>query len=157
MISSIYPCISCLTVQTTNRPKTTSKLVQLDQCWNNNILKYYIHGLDCSNEDDINCICNEVKDPITVPNPVSVTNKINSDFTEVLETNVSQKVKEMRTKYAKWLDLEKYYDSQVEEGADLITHNVTNEDMSSYVQHNTRRIRIYVRQCSQAWCLRSVA
>ena len=55
------------------------------------------------------------------------------NFTEVLETNVSQKVKEMRTKYAKWLDLEKYYDSQVEEGADLITHNVTNEDMSSYV------------------------
>ena len=55
------------------------------------------------------------------------------NFTEVLETNVSQKVKEMRTKYAKWLDLDKYYDSQVEEGADLITHNVTNEDMSSYV------------------------
>ena len=55
------------------------------------------------------------------------------NFTEVLETNVSQKVKEMRTKYAKWLSLDKYYDSQVEEGADLITHNVTNEDMSGYV------------------------
>ena len=39
----------------------------------------------------------------------------------------------MRTKYAKWLSLDKYYDSQVEEGADLITHNVTNEDMSGYV------------------------
>lgn len=56
-----------------------------------NEVKFYIHGLDCSNEDDVNCICNEVKDPITVPNPVSVTNKINSDFTEVLDSEVCNK------------------------------------------------------------------
>ena len=55
------------------------------------------------------------------------------NFTEVSEAAVAGKVKAMRTGYATWLNLTKYFDSQVEEGQALITYNVTNEDMSGYV------------------------
>ena len=55
------------------------------------------------------------------------------NFTEVLESDVAGKVTAMRKGYATWLNLTKYYDSKVEEGENLITYNVTNEDMSVYV------------------------
>ena len=59
--------------------------------------------------------------------------KNSDDFTEVSEAAVAGKVRAMRTGYATWLNLTKYFDSQVEEGQALITYNVTNEDMSGYV------------------------
>ena len=55
------------------------------------------------------------------------------NFTEVSESEVAGKVKAMRKGYATWLNLTKYYDSKVEEGENLITYNVNNEDMSVYV------------------------
>ena len=55
------------------------------------------------------------------------------NFTEVLESEVADKVKAMRKGYATWLNLTKYVDTQVEEGKDFILYNVTNEDMSGYV------------------------
>ena len=55
------------------------------------------------------------------------------NFTEVSEAAVAEKVRAMRKGYATWLNLTKYFDSNVEEGENLITHNVTNEDMSGYV------------------------
>lgn len=55
------------------------------------------------------------------------------NFTEVSEAAVADKVKAMRKGYATWLNLTKYFDSNVEEGEALITYNVTNEDMSGYV------------------------
>jgi len=55
------------------------------------------------------------------------------NFTAISEADTVTKVKEMRTSYARWRVVSKYYDTQVSEGDDWITHNVTNEDMSSYV------------------------
>ena len=55
------------------------------------------------------------------------------NFTEVLESEVADKVKAMRKGYATWLNLTKYVDTQVEEGKDFILCDVTNEDMSGYV------------------------
>ena len=55
------------------------------------------------------------------------------NYTAVSESDTVIGVQHMRKSYAKWLDVSKYYDTQVEEGQPLITHNVTNEDMSGYV------------------------
>jgi hypothetical protein len=56
------------------------------------------------------------------------------NFTEVSEAAVAGKVSAMRKGYATWLSLNKYLDTAGgEEGEDLITYNVTNEDMSGYV------------------------
>ena len=50
------------------------------------------------------------------------------NFTEVAEADVASKVRDMRTSYARWLLVDKYFDN-----SDGSTHNVTNEDMSGYV------------------------
>ena len=55
------------------------------------------------------------------------------NYTAISEADTVTKVNEMRTSYARWRDVSKYYDMQVPEDDDWITHNVTNEDMSSYV------------------------
>lgn len=50
------------------------------------------------------------------------------NFTEVAEADVAGKVRAMRTSYAIWLTVDKYYNN--ENGSIM---NVTNEDMSGYV------------------------
>ena len=50
------------------------------------------------------------------------------NFTEVPENAVAGKVRAMRTSYARWLAVNKYYDNE-----DEAVMNVTNEDMSGYV------------------------
>ena len=44
-----------------------------------------------------------------------------------------KKIRLMRASYGRWLAVDQYFDSQVEDGEALINHNVTNEDMSVYV------------------------
>jgi len=67
----------------------------------------------------------------TVYNVFSINEGDN--YTAVSEADVAGKVTALRRGYARWLALNKYFDSQVEDGAALITYNVTNEDMSGYV------------------------
>ena len=67
----------------------------------------------------------------TVYNVFSINDADN--YTEVSENNVAEKIRLMRASYGRWLAVDKYFDSQVEDGEVLITHNVTNEDMSVYV------------------------
>ena len=67
----------------------------------------------------------------TVYNVFSINEGDN--YTAVSEADVAGKVTALRRGYARWLALDKYFDSQVEHGAALITYNVTNEDMSGYV------------------------
>ena len=67
----------------------------------------------------------------TVYNVFSINDADN--YTEVAETNVAEKIRIMRALYGRWLVLDKYFDSQVEDGEAFISHNVTNEDMSVYV------------------------
>ena len=69
---------------------------------------------------------NELSSSDNVYNVYSINDGDN--FTEVAEADVAQKVKAMRTSYARWLAVNKYYDN--EEDAVM---NVTNEDMSGYV------------------------
>ena len=56
-----------------------------------------------------------------------------SNFTHISEVEVVEKVLQMRTSYAKWRQVDKYYDTQVSEGEDSIEINVSNEDMTKYV------------------------
>jgi len=56
-----------------------------------------------------------------------------SNFTHVSEVEVVEKVLQMRTSYAKWRQVDKYYDTQVSEGEDSIEINVSNQDMTKYV------------------------
>lgn len=67
----------------------------------------------------------------TVYNAFSINDGYN--FTELAESSVAEKVRLMRASYANWLNVTKYLDTQVEEGEQFIVHEVTNEDMSSYV------------------------
>lgn len=55
------------------------------------------------------------------------------NFTHVSEVETVEKVLQMRTSYAKWRQVDKYYDTQVSEGEDNIEINVSNEDMTKYV------------------------
>ena len=55
------------------------------------------------------------------------------NYTEVSEASVAEKIRTMRASYGRWLAVDKYFDSLVENGELLISHNVTNEDMSVYV------------------------
>ena len=50
------------------------------------------------------------------------------NFTEVAEADVASKVRAMRTSYAIWLTVDKYYNNE-----NGLIMNVTNEDMSGYV------------------------
>ena len=67
----------------------------------------------------------------TVYNVFSINDADN--YTEISEDNVAEKIRLMRASYGRWLAVDKYFDSQVEDGELLITYNVTNEDMSVYV------------------------
>ena len=69
---------------------------------------------------------NELSSSDNVYNVYSINDGDN--FTEVAEADVASKVRAMRTSYARWLTVNKYYDN---ENGSII--NVTNEDMSSYV------------------------
>ena len=69
---------------------------------------------------------NELSSSDTVYNVYSINDGDN--FTEVVEADVAQKVRAMRTSYARWLAVNKYYDNEEE-----AVMNVTNEDMSGYV------------------------
>ena len=69
---------------------------------------------------------NELSSSDNVYNVYSINDGDN--FTEVAEADVASKVRAMRTSYARWLAVNKYYDN--EEDAVM---NVTNEDMSGYV------------------------
>jgi len=69
---------------------------------------------------------NELSSSDNVYNVYSINDGDN--FTEVAEADVASKVRAMRTSYARWLTVNKYYDN--EDGSIM---NVTNEDMSSYV------------------------
>lgn len=55
------------------------------------------------------------------------------NFTAISEADAVTKVNEMRTVYARWKEVSKYYDLQVSEDGPATIHNVTNEDMSGYV------------------------
>lgn len=50
------------------------------------------------------------------------------NFTEVAEVDVASKVTNMRLSYARWLEVNKYFDTD-----NNSVNNVTNEDMSVYV------------------------
>ena len=104
------------------KPSVSSKTLSID---GNDVVAYqYGNPL---NDTQINAL--DSSD--TVYNVFSINDADN--YTAVSEGDVAAKVTAMRRSYARWLALDKYFDSQVEEGAALITYNVTNEDMSSYV------------------------
>ena len=67
----------------------------------------------------------------TIYNAFSINDGYN--FTALAESDVAAKVRLMRASYANWLNVTKYLDTQVAEGEQFIVHEVTNEDMSSYV------------------------
>jgi len=78
-------------------------------------------------------------DPLTDAEINSLSNSSNvynvysindgDNFTEVAEADVAEKVRDMRTSYARWLEVNKYYDNE-----NNAVINVTNQDMSSYVR-----------------------
>ena len=104
------------------KPSVSNKTLRID---GNDVVAYeYGNPL---NDTQINAL--DSSD--TVYNVFSINDADN--YTAVSEADVAAKVTAIRRGYAKWLALDKYFDSQVEEGAALITHNVTNEDMSGYV------------------------
>lgn len=104
------------------KPSVSSKTLRID---GNDIVAYqYGNPL---NDTQINAL--DSSD--TVYNVFSINDADN--YTAVSEADVAAKVTALRRGYARWLALDKYFDSQVEEGAALITYNVTNEDMSGYV------------------------
>ena len=104
------------------KPSVSSKTLRID---GNDIVAYeYGNPL---NDTQINALSSSD----TVYNVFSINDADN--YTAVSEGDVAAKVTAMRRSYARWLALDKYFDSQVEDGAALITYNVTNEDMSGYV------------------------
>ena len=104
------------------KPSVSSKTLSID---GNDVVAYqYGNPL---NDTQINAL--DSSD--TVYNVFSINDADN--YTAVSEGDVAAKVTAMRRSYARWLALDKYFDSQVEDGAALITYNVTNEDMSGYV------------------------
>ena len=104
------------------KPSVSSKTLRID----GNDVVAYAYG-DPLNDTQINALSSSD----TVYNVFSINDAYN--YTAVSEADVAAKVTALRKSYAKWLALNKYFDSQVEEGASLITYNVTNEDMSGYV------------------------
>lgn len=104
------------------KPAISSKTLQVD---GNDIVAYqYGNPL---NDTQINALGSSD----TVYNVFSINEGDN--YTEVSEADVAGKVRALRRGYATWLNLNKYVDTQVEEGSDFIIYNVTNEDMSGYV------------------------
>tara|TARA_B100002019_G_scaffold74419_1_gene64333 strand:- start:201 stop:629 length:429 start_codon:yes stop_codon:yes gene_type:complete len=104
------------------KPAISSKTLRID---GNDVVAYeYGNPL---NDTQINAL--DSSD--TVYNVFSINDADN--YTAVSEGDVAAKVTALRRGYARWLALDKYFDSQVEEGTALITYNVTNEDMSGYV------------------------
>ena len=104
------------------KPATSSKTLQVD---GNDIVAYqYGNPL---NDTQINALSSSD----TVYNIFSINEGDN--YTAVSEADVAGKVRALRKGYATWLNLNKYVDTQVEEGKDFIIYNVTNEDMSGYV------------------------
>lgn len=114
------------------KPSISSKTLRID---GNDILAY-AYG-DPLTDAQINALDSSE----TVYNVFSINDADN--YTEVSEDNVAEKIRLMRASYGRWLAVDKYFDSQVEDGELLIVHNVTNEDMSGYVQHYTRRTTRY--------------
>jgi len=55
------------------------------------------------------------------------------NHTYVSEPEAINIISNMRASYAKWKQVDKYYDTQVSEGEDNIEINVSNEDMTKYV------------------------
>tara|TARA_Y100001938_G_C7931668_1_gene349646 strand:- start:15 stop:443 length:429 start_codon:yes stop_codon:yes gene_type:complete len=104
------------------KPSVSSKTLRID----GNDVVAYAYG-DPLNDTQINALSSSD----TVYNVFSINDAYN--YTAVSEADVAAKVTALRKSYAKWLALNKYFDSQVEEGAASITYNVTNEDMSGYV------------------------
>ena len=104
------------------KPSVSSKTLRID----GNDVVAYAYG-DPLNDTQINALSSSD----TVYNVFSINDADN--YTAVSEADVAEKVTALRKSYARWLVLNKYFDSQVEEGAALITYNVTNEDMSGYV------------------------
>lgn len=104
------------------KPSISSKTLRID----GNDVVAYAYGNPLTDAQ-----INALDSSETVYNVFSINDADN--YTEVSEDNVAGKVTAMRTSYARWLALDKYFDSQVENGAALITYNVTNEDMSGYV------------------------
>ena len=104
------------------KPSVSSKTLRID----GNDVVAYAYG-DPLNDTQINTL----NSSDTVYNVFSINAADN--YIAVSEADVAAKVTALRKDYARWLALDKYFDSQVEEGAALITYNVTNEDMSGYV------------------------
>ena len=104
------------------KPSISSKTLRID----GNDVVAYAYG-DPLTDAQINALDSSE----TVYNVFSVYDADN--YTAVSEADVAAKVTALRRSYARWLALDKYFDSQVEEGAASITYNVTNEDMSGYV------------------------
>jgi hypothetical protein len=69
---------------------------------------------------------NELSSSDNVYNVYSINDGDN--FTQIPEADVAGKVRAMRTSYARWLIVNKYYDNENES-----VMNITNEDMSGYV------------------------
>lgn len=104
------------------KPSVSSKTLRID----GNEVVAYAYG-DPLTDAEINALDSSE----TVYNVFSINDADN--YTEVSEDNVAEKIRLMRASYGRWLAVDKYFDSQVEDGELLITHNVTNEDMSVYV------------------------
>ena len=104
------------------KPSISSKTLRID----GNEVVAYAYGKPLTDAQ-----INELDSSETVYNVFSINDADN--YTEVSENNVAEKIRLMRASYGRWLSVDKYFDSQVEDGELLITHNVTNEDMSVYV------------------------
>ena len=104
------------------KPSISSKTLRID----GNEVVAYAYGNPLTDAE-----INELDRSETVYNVFSINDADN--YTEVSEDNVAEKIRTMRASYGRWLSVDKYFDSQVEDGEALITHNVTNEDMSVYV------------------------
>ena len=104
------------------KPSISSKTFRID----GNEVVAYAYGNPLTDAE-----INELDTSETVYNVFSINDADN--YTEVSEDNVAEKIRLMRASYGRWLAVNKYFDSQVEDGELLITHNVTNEDMSVYV------------------------
>ena len=104
------------------KPSISSKALRID----GNEVVAYAYGNPLTDAQ-----INALNSSETVYNVFSINDADN--YTEVSEDNVAEKIRLMRASYGRWLAVDKYFDNQVEDGEVLITHNVTNEDMSVYV------------------------
>ena len=104
------------------KPSISSKTLRID----GNDVVAYAYGNPLTDAE-----INALDSSETVYNVFSINDADN--YTEVSEDNVAEKIRLMRASYGRWLAVDKYFNIQVEDGEVLITHNVTNEDMSVYV------------------------